>query len=113
MGRPPFTAGQFFEVMRRYNEAVWPMQWGFYLLALLAIVVAWRGTTPHAGRIVSGVLAFLWLWIDVVYHLTFFRTINPGAILFGVLFIAQLSCSYGWARGKRVLLFALTQTGPA
>lgn len=105
MGRPPFTVEQFFEVMRRYNEAVWPMQWGFYLLALVAIVVAWRHTTPHAGRIVSGALAFLWLWIGVVYHLTFFRTINPGAILFGVLFIVQAALFVWMGVGQTRLAF--------
>jgi hypothetical protein len=89
MGRPPFTTEQFFDVMRRYNEAVWPAQWVFYLLALVAIALAWRGTRPRAGRIVNGILALLWFWIGVVYHLTFFRTINPGATLLGVLFIVQ------------------------
>jgi hypothetical protein len=89
MGRPPFTTEQFFEVMRRYNDAVWPAQCGFYLLALIAIAAAWRDTAPRAGRIVSGILAFLWLWVGVVYHLVFFRTINPGATLFGLLFIVQ------------------------
>src|SRR5690348_319817 len=89
MGRPPFTAEQFFEVMRRYNEAVWPAQWALYLVALIAIAVAWGGRRRRAGRIASGILASLWLWTGAVYHLTFFRSINPGAILLGVVFIVQ------------------------
>ncbi len=44
---------------------------------------------PRAGRVVSGILALLWLWIGIVYHLTFFRAINPGAILLGVMSIVQ------------------------
>lgn len=95
MGKIPFTAEQFFEVMRRYNEAVWPAQWAAALLALVAIAVAWHGTTPRAGRIVSGILALLWLWVGVAYHLLFFRAINPGATLFGALFIAQAAL-FAW-----------------
>jgi uncharacterized protein DUF6064 len=87
--QPPFSAEQFFEVLRRYNETVWPAQWGFYALALVAVIVAGRGQTPRAGRIVSGILALLWLWMGVVYHLTFFRAINPAATLFGALFIVE------------------------
>ena len=94
-GSPPFTAEQFFDVLRRYNDAVWPAQWAFYLLALVAVAVAWRGTAARAGRLVSGILAFLWLWIGVAYHLTFFRAINPGATLLGVLFIAQAAL-FAW-----------------
>ena len=32
----PFTRAEFFEVFARYNEAVWPLQLGFYALALAA-----------------------------------------------------------------------------
>jgi hypothetical protein len=84
----PFTTEQFFEVFRRYNEAVWPAQFGLYALALIAVALAARGS-PRTDRIVAGILALLWLWMGVVYHLMFFRAINPAAVLFGALFVAQ------------------------
>ncbi|MBD3318922.1 hypothetical protein GF342_03350 [Candidatus Woesearchaeota archaeon] len=38
---------------------------------------------------VSGILAFLWLWSGIVYHVLFFTSINDAAYFFGVLFIIQ------------------------
>ena len=84
----PFTQDQFFEVFRRYNEAVWPAQGMLIALALLAVSLAVRGTSS-AARTVSGILAILWLWMAVAYHWAFFTSINRAAVLFGVLFMGQ------------------------
>jgi hypothetical protein len=86
--RLPFTVEQFLDVFARYNEAVWPMQWVLLGLGMFAVILALAGTRT-ASRAVSGILAFLWLWMGAVYHLTFFQEINPAAAAFGVLFIAQ------------------------
>jgi hypothetical protein len=86
--RVPFTVGQFLEVFRRYNDAVWPAQWALYALGIAAVVLVFR-SMPLSGRVISGILATLWLWMGVVYHLTFFRAINSAAVLFGIAFIAQ------------------------
>jgi hypothetical protein len=92
--RVPFTVEQFLEVFRRYNDAVWPAQWVLYALGIAAVVLVFR-TTPLAGRAVSGILAALWLWMGVVYHLTFFRAINPAAMIFGTAFIAEAAL-FAW-----------------
>ena len=84
----PFTVEQFFDVFRRYNEAIWPLQWVLVASAVLAVFVALRGGS-RADRAASMVLAVLWLWAGVMYHLVFFRTINPVAVWFGVLFVSQ------------------------
>ena len=84
----PFTTGEFLEVFRRYNEAVWPAQWILLALGLAAIVLA-VSRAPYAGRAASLVLASLWLWMGVVYHLIFFRPINQAATGFGVAFVVQ------------------------
>jgi hypothetical protein len=97
--RLPFTAKQFFRIFRQYNETVWPAQWLLVLAALAAVVLALRGG-PRAGRIVSAILAMLWLWMGVVYHLLFFRTINPAALAFGVLCIGQ-SVLFAWLGVQR------------
>jgi hypothetical protein len=86
--RLPFTPEQFFTVFGRYNEAVWPAQWVLAGLGLLALALALRGSTL-ASRIISGILALLWLWMAVVYHWCFFRAINPGAVLFTAFFSVQ------------------------
>jgi hypothetical protein len=84
----PFTVEEFLRVFERYNLAVWPMQWVLYALGIAAVILAfWRA--DRASRIISFILAFLWLWMGGVYHLTFFTSINRAAFFFGLIFILQ------------------------
>jgi hypothetical protein len=86
--RLPFTAAQFFDVFAEYNRAVWPMQVVLVLLAVAALALAVR--PGHvAGRLVAGILAILWWWMAIAYHLGFFVRINPLAVLFAALFAIQ------------------------
>jgi hypothetical protein len=84
----PFTVEQFLEVFERYNLAIWPLHIVAYTLGLLAVGLAWR---PSAAghRLIGAILACFWLWMGIVYHLLFFRQINPAAIGFGALFVVQ------------------------
>lgn len=84
----PFTQSQFLDVIRQYNEAVWPAQWGLLAFGLAAVALAVRGT-GRAGRGVALILAFLWAWMAVAYHLAFFHAINPLAPVFAIAFLAQ------------------------
>jgi hypothetical protein len=95
----PFTRAEFFEVFARYNEAVWPLQLAFYALALVAVALALsRGR--HAGRAISLILALLWAWMGAVYHLGYFRAVNPAAAVFGVAFLAG-AAAFAWEGGVR------------
>jgi uncharacterized protein DUF6064 len=84
----PFTTAEFLQVFRDYNHAVWPAQALLLALGLGASVLAFQ---PHAAtrRGVPACLAILWAWTGAVYHLAFFRAINPLATLFAVLCLAQ------------------------
>ncbi|HEV8497465.1 MAG TPA: DUF6064 family protein [Gemmatimonadaceae bacterium] len=95
----PFTIDQFLDVFRRYNEAIWPGQLLLNLLAVVAVVAAVRGGRG-ASRIAAGILAAVWLWTGVVYHVAFFRAINPAALLFGLVFVIEglLIAWFGVAR---------------
>jgi hypothetical protein len=84
----PFTIEQFFEIFAQYNRDVWPMQVVIYAMAIAALVLALR-ETKYSNRVISTILAFLWLWIGLVYHLGYFSTINGAAYVFGGLFIIQ------------------------
>jgi len=84
----PFTIDQFLEVFRNYNLSVFPMQIVFYLLAVLAIVYSLKKNS-WSDRVVAGILAFLWLWMGVVYHLIHFSAINKAAYMFGALYVVQ------------------------
>jgi hypothetical protein len=91
----PVTTDQFFGVFTAYNQTIWPAQVALILLALMAVYAAIRAPRG-TGRAGAAVLAFLWLWMGVVYHLTFFARVNPAAYAFGVLFLAQ-ALLFGWA----------------
>ena len=84
----PFTLEEFLQVFATYNQTVWPMQIVFNLLALFAIVSVIK-TYRRADAVISGILAFFWLWIGIVYHFWHFTTINKAAYLFGMLCVIQ------------------------
>jgi hypothetical protein len=86
--KTPFTIEQFFEVFRKYNEAVFPIQILFYLACAFILFEALK-PTARTGTVLSMVLASYWLWMGIVYHFTFFTVINKAAYAFGVLFILQ------------------------
>lgn len=91
----PFTADQFFDVFRQYNEAVWPAQAALILLAVAAIgLCIWR--RPYSGRLVSAILGLLWAWTGIAYHLIYFTAINKAAIAFAAVFLAG-SAAFLWA----------------
>jgi hypothetical protein len=104
--QPPFTARQFLDVMARYNDAVWPAQIVFYVLAALLIYWAVR-SSGGTDRWISVVLAFFWAWMGIVYHWVFFTDINPAARLFGGLFVIQaLAFAVAAARASLSFRFA-------
>lgn len=86
----PFTPEQFFGVFRSYNEAVWPVQVPLVLLALLAVYLV---LVPRrwSGRAVSLILGFLWVWLALAYHLSFFAGINKLAYVFAAISMAGAS----------------------
>ena len=84
----PFTRTDFLRVFEQYNDAVWPWHVMIYLVGLCAFGLAFTRRTI-AGKLINFILASLWLWMGVVYHLLFFSTINKAARLFGALFIIQ------------------------
>ena len=86
--KTPFTAEEFFEVFKDYNQAVFPMQIVFYLLSGMAIYLAIK-PAARSDKIISAVLGFIWLWMGIVYHLVFFSEINRAAPVFAALFILQ------------------------
>lgn len=64
------------------------MQVFFYMLGVCAIVLIFY-RNKVSNRLISGMLAFLWLWTGIVYHLGFFSSINKAAYAFGAAFIIQ------------------------
>lgn len=104
--KTPFTADQFFETFKSYNQAVWPMQIVLYLLSFVAVYLAFK-STPKSDKMISGLLSFFWLWMGVVYHLIHFTVINKAAYLFGAVFIFQgiLFLAFGVFQSKLSFTF--------
>lgn len=86
--RLPFSQSDFFAVFERYNVVVWPAQLLLYLLAIVAVVLAFR-RTREASRGVYAILAVFWIWMGVVYHAGFFAAINPLARFMAAVFLLQ------------------------
>lgn len=84
----PFTIGQFLSIFQHYNFSVWPMQVLLLVSAIVTIYVILK-KTKHSNRIATVILAFLWFWMGIVYHLLHFTSINKAAYLFGSAFIIQ------------------------
>lgn len=103
----PFSPDQFFEVFARYNESVWPAQAGLLILALVAVgTAARRSGSARSSRVSAAILGVLWAWMSLVYHIGFFRVINPAATLFGGLFLAQAGMLLWYAMRRDALRFA-------
>jgi len=84
----PFSLGDFLNVFKDYNQAVFPLQIVFYSIAFLCIYLIFV-KYRKSDKIISAVLSFFWLWIGIVYHIIFFSVINKAAYFFGALFIIQ------------------------
>jgi hypothetical protein len=100
--RLPFSVEQFFNLFGEYNAAVWPAQVMLIALAVaaVALVVFPRG---GSGLSVALILAFLWGWLAVAYHLLFFTRINPLAYLFsGVSLAGACLCAWEGAVRRRL-----------
>ena len=90
----PFTRAEFYGVFSAYNTAVWPMQLLLMALGVLAIVLL-ISQRKNASVGISAILAFLWAWQALAYHLAFFTAINPLAYLFAAVFMAGAG-SFFW-----------------
>lgn len=82
----PFTIEQFFEVLARYNENVWPMQIILNILAIAIVILLFRARN-YSSHLIVAVLSFFWAWMAIVYHFAFFTAINPAAWFFGAFFL--------------------------
>ena len=99
--KTPFTVDEFLAVFRSYNESVFPVQVIFYLFGGFVIYLTTLNS-EKTGRSISGIIGLLWLWMGIVYHFLFFSAINPGAYIFGAMFILQ---------GALFLTFGVIRTG--
>jgi Family of unknown function (DUF6064) len=106
----PFSQQQFFEVFQRYNDAVWPAQIALCAFAIIAVAVAYRSRLGD-GRYVAGMLALLWAWTAVGYHIAFFSAINPAAFVFAALFLLQSALFFWYGVIRQNFTLSATVSG--
>lgn len=102
--RLPFTTEQFLDVFVRYNDTLWPAPLALVVLAIGTVVYSVRDW-PRDGRPVNAILAVLWLWMAVVYHLAFFASVTRAAVVFAVAFAVQGGLFAWLAIGPRTLSY--------
>jgi hypothetical protein len=84
----PFTQEQFLDLFGDYNRALWPALVALWIATTFAVVRLYRRSS-NTSRLLAGLLAVHWAWSGAVYHLIYFRRINPAAVLFGTVFLIQ------------------------
>jgi hypothetical protein len=62
----PFNLEMLLDYFAVYNERIWPTQWVGYVAGLLILVPLFRPGKAW-NRVVTGVLALLWLWVSLVF----------------------------------------------
>jgi hypothetical protein len=83
----PFTVEDLLGAFEVYNLAIWPMQVVAYVLGTAAVFLVFR-KTARSGRIIAGVLSFLWLFSAGFFIFALVPIYRP-AYAFGALFIIQ------------------------
>lgn len=84
----PFTPEQFFEIIEKYNLAIFPVQLIILVLGILSVIIL-HSKIKSKNKLIGGFLGVLWLWTGIAYHFAFFTEINKAAYLFGGLFVLQ------------------------
>ena len=86
----PFTRDEFMAVFARYHVGTWPAVMVWFILAVLLLAYLYRHSAekPRASFLLM-YLGILWCWTGAIYMWKYFASINPAAVLFGLLFIIQ------------------------
>jgi hypothetical protein len=102
----PFSLEMLLDYFAVYNERIWPLQFLGYVAGLLPLVPLFRPGKAW-NRVVTGVLALLWLWVGLVFWLqaaSQMALLYAPTVLFavqGALFLNALArdrIAYGQAR---------------
>jgi len=83
----PFSIGMLLDYFAVYNERIWPMQLLGYAAGLLILVPLFRRGKAW-NRVVTGVLALLWLWVGLIFWV---QAASQMAMLYApaALFVVQ------------------------
>ncbi len=83
-----FIIQNFFSLVANYNITNFPVQL-VYLICGTAATYFLFNRHLEKNLLIGALLAFLWTWVVIVYHVFYFHRLQPGMIIFGMLFILQ------------------------
>jgi hypothetical protein len=95
----PFTSDQFFEILATYNDQ-FRVAVVLWWLASLGVIAATWWKPPRHSRLLTCLLAAMWMWNALAYHAFLFTRINPAAWLFAGLFAVEAVLLL-WAAARR------------
>jgi hypothetical protein len=84
----PFTYQQFIFVFTVYNGAIWPLQPIVHGAGLMMLILLLKPSRER-DKLSLVLLAAMWIWTGLVYHIGFFSRINPVALAFGAAFVLE------------------------
>jgi hypothetical protein len=95
-----FSPRTYYRMLERHNAGVWP---GQILTLGIGLVIVWLLRRPASwqGRLISAILAALWVWVAWAFLGQRYATINWAAIYFAWAFAieAALLIGFGVVRG--------------
>ncbi len=80
-----FSPRTYYRMIERYNEAVWPGQLATLVLGMVILVLLYRPSWQRR-RIISGIVAVLWVFVAGVFLWKRYATINWAARYFALMF---------------------------
>ena len=83
-----YTLNDILDLFARYNTNFWPLQIVAYVLGIAVIILAIRNTS-YSNRVISGILAFFWLWNGIVFNWLYGSKYSPAAFAAVVLFVIE------------------------
>jgi Family of unknown function (DUF6064) len=84
---PPFSRDDFFSVFIRYNESMWPLP--LLLVAAGLAFAVLTSSAPRRSHRLMAMLAALWAYAAIAYHLAFLTSLTPAGLVFAALFLAE------------------------
>ena len=86
----PYSIEILFAIYAQFNQAAWPAQPGFHVLALVTLGVILR-MPDHAAaaRLMNGFLALVWAWTGIGFYLVHFVPFNFAAPYYAAVFLIQ------------------------
>lgn len=101
----PFTVTQFVAVFSSYNASIGLLPILAYAAGAAILAIAIRGCAKHSA-VGGALLAAMWAFTGIGYHILSFARINPVARVFGVMFVIEaVLLAVASLRGKLRLRF--------